>query len=279
MHANYRIQRTDHTCAISIGEIRVTAIRESFVDAPSGMLVKGGGLPVPEVPASKISINCFLVETASALVLIDTGLGGRETEVSGRLVAELGRLGKRAEDISHVFFTHLHADHFGGAIDEDGLSLFPRATFVAHSSERDFLFAGAVPSGNEAVMQQFNAAQRLQGVLPQFEWVAPGQMMPGIELVHLPGHTPGHSGFRIESQGETVLLWGDIVHAPDWQFSDTGIGVSFDVNAGLAEETRRSTMRKIAEDGQIIAGTHTDLPGFGKLEVSGAGYRFVPLAD
>ncbi|MDD1963824.1 MBL fold metallo-hydrolase [Pseudomonas putida] len=279
MRGDYQIQRTEHTCAISVGDIRITAIRESFVDAPSGMLVQGEGLPVPEVPASKISINCFLVETPDALVLIDTGLGGQEAEFSGRLIKELSKLGIKPEDISHVLFTHLHADHFGGAIDEDGVSLFPRSVFVAHPLERDFLFVGKVPSGNEAVMQQFNAAQRLNGVLPQFEWLTPSQVLPGIEMVHLPGHTPGHSGFRIESQGETVLLWGDIVHAPDWQFSDTGIGVSFDVNARLAEETRRNTMRQVAEDEQIIAGTHTDMPGFGRLKASGAGYRFVPLAD
>ncbi|RAI70885.1 hypothetical protein DOZ80_10475 [Pseudomonas fluorescens] len=279
MYRNHNIRRTENTCAISIGDIRVTAIRESFVDAPSGMLVKGGGLPVPEVPPSKISINCFLVETNDALVLIDSGLGGQETKVSGLLIKELIGLGKNPEDISHIFFTHLHADHFGGVIDENGISLFPNAVFVAHKLEHDFLFLGVTPYGNDAVQEQFNAAQRLRGVLPQFNWVSPGQMLPGIEMVHLPGHTPGHSGFQIESQGDTALLWGDIVHSPDWQFSDTGIGVSFDVNASSAEETRRSTMRRVAENGQIIAGTHTDLPGFGRLTANGAGYRFVPLTD
>lgn len=43
------------------------------------------------------------------------------------------------------------------------------------------------------------------------------EIAEGILPVWLPGHTPGHTGFRIDADDKFLLIWGDIVHYPHIQ--------------------------------------------------------------
>ncbi len=281
-HNDSPLARTG-THSIQVGDTRVTAIVDTCVEAPPDLLA---GLSNEQVAIAQddrlrgtvpfITINCFLVETKNHRILVDSGVGGAETAATGRIESELRSLGIAPHDISHVLFTHLHADHYGGVISEAGASRFPRSEFIAHRAEYEFCFGGGEPAGNASVMEQYTLAQRLRPVLPQFRWVEQGPLMGGIELVHLPGHTPGHSGFRVRSGAESVFLWGDIVHQPKEQFAHPSVGVAFDVDPILAAETRRKTMEKAARIRDLIGGTHTDFPVFGHVEADGSGFKFIP---
>lgn len=70
------------------------------------------------------SINAFLVNTGTKLVLIDSGAGTLYGVCCGHLIENLRVAGYRPEQIDYVFLTHLHADHVGGIAPggEDGLS-------------------------------------------------------------------------------------------------------------------------------------------------------------
>ncbi len=270
---------------MSIGNMRVTPILDSYMPTPDGLLTRsfnessdGDRRTVLTVPPSFITIFCFLIETGDRAMLVDSGLGGQETERSGRLISTLDQLGYRPDDISHVLFTHLHADHFGGVVTEDGEAVFRSARLWAHVDERDFTFANAPTDGEPGVMEQLQAAQKLRPILDRFEWVEEGEILPGVELIHLPGHTPGHAGIRIRSKGRSMLLWGDVVHQPGYQFSDPLVGVNFDADPERAVQTRISIMHELSSSGELVGGTHNDFPGVGHVRKTGAGFSFDALS-
>ena len=103
------------------------------------------------------------------------------------------------------------------------------------------------------------------------------EVLPGVTAVHLPGHTPGHTGWRIESAGETLLIWGDIVHLPGLQFAQPAAGMAFDIDGDLGRSTRAKALDMVASDRLLLAGMHLDFPTFGHVRRAGSGYAFEPV--
>ena len=91
----------------------------------------------------------------------------------------------------------------------------------------------------------------------------------------LPGHTPGHSGFRIENSGNLFIHMGDILHVPNLQLANPNISVVFDTDPEVALKTRKTVFDMICSDKILCSGGHIISPRFGYLERSGSGYRFV----
>ncbi len=269
-----------------IGTIRVTVLRDSLVDFPLGLMTGASTQEFEEIHqlrrggAPRITINAFLVESGRSKILIDTGVGGAARDSTGLLTHGLAGLGLAPSDITHVLFTHLHADHAGGAVTGDGESVFAHAHHLVHYAERDYWFGDELPAHGEAVHAQYLFTRTLLPMLSRFEWIQEGQVLPGIDLVHLPGHTPGHSGYRISSGGDSLFIWGDIVHQPAFQFFEPAWGVAFDSAPGEAIETRRRVLDEARASGELVAGMHTDFPAFGTVRVADRqGYEFVPVSD
>ena len=101
-------------------------------------------------------------------------------------------------------------------------------------------------------------------------------MAPGITIVPLPGHTPGHSGYMVEGGGKKLFLWGDIVHFPTFQSVRPDASLLFDVDLPLARETRKQTFERVIADGLEVGGGHLLAPGFARVERAGTAYRIVP---
>ena len=107
--------------------------------------------------------------------------------------------------------------------------------------------------------------------------VSGGEVAPGISLVPLPGHTPGHSGFHISSGSDQLLIWADITHMADIQIRKPDVTIGFDVDAAQARATRMKVLDQVASDKLVVAGTHFNMPGFLTVERDGATYAKVDL--
>jgi glyoxylase-like metal-dependent hydrolase (beta-lactamase superfamily II) len=183
----------------------------------------------------------------------------------------------KPEEIETVLVTHLHPDHVGGLV-KDGAARYPNAEIVVHADEAaHWLPDAALSRAPDAARPYFEGARK--AVAPYAKRMREhqgGEVMAGVTAVHLPGHTPGHCGFRIVSGGQSLLMWTDVVHLPAIQFKNPQAGVGFDVDGEQARATRLAIMDEVAGDRTLIAGAHLEFPALGYVARDGAGYSFVP---
>jgi len=102
-------------------------------------------------------------------------------------------------------------------------------------------------------------------------------LSPGIHAYQSAGHTPGHVGYMIESQGNRLMVVGDIVHVAAIQFEDPTVTVSFDSDSQLAEQERIKEFTSIANDKILFAAAHVPFPGLGHLQADKHGFRWIPI--
>jgi glyoxylase-like metal-dependent hydrolase (beta-lactamase superfamily II) len=228
------------------------------------------------------SINAFLVNTGDKLVLIDTGAGALYGECCGKLVTNLRASGYQPEQVDEVLLTHLHADHVGG-VATDGRMTFPNATIRVSRKDTDYWLNRA----NEAVastflLPMFKGAQSVlkpyidAGRLKPFD--GPGEVLPGFTAIATPGHTPGHTSFRVVSSGETLLAWGDIVHVSPIQFPDPRVTVTYDNDQDGAEAQREALFSEAVRGGFWIGAAHIAFPGLGHIGAKDGRFVWIPAS-
>jgi glyoxylase-like metal-dependent hydrolase (beta-lactamase superfamily II) len=155
------------------------------------------------------SINAFLINTGNHLVLIDSGAGELYGACCGHLPANLRAAGYMPEQVDEVLLTHLHADHVGG-ISVAGRPIFPNAVIRMSRKDYDYwldpaqeakapAFLHPMFEGARAVLKPYIDAGRVR----PFE--GEGEVSPGITAIATPGHTPGHTSYRVTSDGNVLL--------------------------------------------------------------------------
>jgi len=94
-------------------------------------------------------------------------------------------------------------------------------------------------------------------------------VLPGITAMLRPGHTPGHTNWLIQSGGERILIWGDIVHLAAVQLARPEARLIYDVDSDMAAATRQRVLEWAASERLVVAGAHLGFPGFGTVTRSG----------
>ena len=225
------------------------------------------------------SVNGFLINTGTKLVLVDTGAGTFFGPTVGKLLTNLAASGYRPEQVDEVYITHMHSDHIGGLI-KDGKMAFPNAVVRASQPEADYWLSKAeMAAAPAAAKDAFANAQKALG-----PYIAAGrfkpfngdvELVPGVRSVVTPGHTPGHTLYMVESGGEKLLLWGDLMHAATAQFPDPSVSLQYDIDLPAAMEQRKKVFADAAEHRYWVGGAHLPFPGIGHLRTNGSGYTYV----
>lgn len=201
-----------------------------------------------------------IVNTGAELVLFDTGLSPEA------ITGALARAGYTPEQVDTVVLTHMHGDHIGG-MATDGTPTFPNAGYVTASAEYDF-WAGAENGGFEANVRPF--AER-------FRFIEDGEdVVTGLTAMAAHGHTPGHTVYHIESNGQRVLLFADLANHPVWSLANPDWHVRFDNDAEAAAISRRRVLDMIAADRIPAIGYHMPFPAIGYVAAEGDGFRWFP---
>src|SRR5690606_33883677 len=234
-------------------------------------------IPADERNRIPLAMRCLLVETADALVLIDTGVGNKETEkfrtIYGienagsptRLEDAIRAAGRAPEDVELVVNTHLHFDHAGGNryLDAEGMVrlAFPRAKYVVQRGELEF-----ARSRNERIRASY-LPHNFEPVVEagRFELVeGERELLPGVRVVPTPGHTPHHQSVMLESDGERACFLADIVptsaHLPlPWI-------MAYDLEPLVTLETKRQLLERAKREGWLLVFEHDPVVAWGRLE-------------
>jgi glyoxylase-like metal-dependent hydrolase (beta-lactamase superfamily II) len=199
------------------------------------------------------------------------------------LVANLRSAGYTPEEVDIVLITHLHSDHIGGLTTQDGKIVFPNADIYVAKADNDFWLSPEIAAKAPKEIQEF--FQSAQGIAPPYikagKWhtfTDSDQIIDGMQIVPLHGHTPGHTGYEFSSQGKKILFWGDVMHVQRLQLPDPKVTVVFDVDPTAAAVTRDQLLRKLASEDVLIAGPHMIFPGLGRLHREGSAYYWAPVA-
>src|SRR6202140_4530462 len=231
-----------------------------------------------------VSDEGFLVNTGRKLILVDAGAGTcRGGGALGRKVGSLRSAGYTPEEVDIVWLTHLHSDHVGGLTTQDGKRVFPNAEVYVAKSESDFWLSPEIAAKAPKDAQPFFQSAQAIAVpyIKAGKWhtfSGSESIVDGMQLVPLPGHTPGHTGYEFSSKGQRILFWGDIVHAQRVQLQHPEVTVAFDLDPTAAAATRNQLLPKLAGGDVLIAGPHSSLfPPLGRLRKEGSGYTWVPV--
>ncbi|MBE9103240.1 MBL fold metallo-hydrolase [Vacuolonema iberomarrocanum] len=219
-----------------------------------------------------VYFNALYVDTGTHHVLIDTGAGTELGPGLAKLPSNLAAIQVQPQDIDTVIITHAHPDHIGGIVAPDGQLTFPNAQYYIAEAEWQFWTAPTVDLSPLLIPEAFKqgilaAAQKHLGAIAnQVTQFQPDQeIVPGIVAIAAPGHTPGQSALRIESDGDQVIVAADVffneafdLEHPDWQ---TG----FDLDPQQAAETRRRLLNQIANERTRVIAYHMPFPALGYI--------------
>ena len=271
-----------------LGDFEITALSDGTVDLKMGELLTNTTAAKIQSALAKAylkdpveaSVNAYLINTGPKLVLIDAGAGNLFGPTLGRLLANLKASGYQPEQVDEIYITHLHADHVGGLI-ANNLIAFPNAIVRVDQRDADFWLSktnmDAAPKdakpffeGAMASINPYIAAGKFKSFNGNTD------LLPGIKAVATRGHTPGHSIYVVESQGQRLVLWGDLMHAAAVQFPEPAVTIKFDTDSKAAAAQRKAQYADAAKRGHWVAASHLPFPGIGHLRTAGKGYEFMP---
>ena len=150
-----------------IGDFEVTALADGTVGLPVDKLLTNTTAAHVQAALARAylkvpletSVNGYLINTGSKLVLIDTGAANLFGPTLGNLVNNLKASGYQPEQVDEIYITHLHADHVGG-VTLNGQAVFPTAIIRADKREGDFwLSKENLEKAPEAMKGFFQGAQ------------------------------------------------------------------------------------------------------------------------
>jgi glyoxylase-like metal-dependent hydrolase (beta-lactamase superfamily II) len=265
------------------GEETLTTLSDGYFQIPLEHLIVNAPLEkVLDVQKNalrsnppQLDVNAFLVRSPHhGPVLIDTGGGSHLMPSMGKLPSALKAAGVSHDSIQTVLLTHLHGDHCGGLVDGDGNASFPKAELILHRAEAAFWLESDLDKVPDRQTFEF-VRHMVAPYASRTRLIEGDEVVPGIHAVPLPGHTPGHTGYRLGRGPNSIFIWGDIVHVPAVQSALPYAGTAMDVDPELAVRTRKEAFRQAAEAESFVAGMHMEFPGVAQLKSDGDAYRFV----
>jgi glyoxylase-like metal-dependent hydrolase (beta-lactamase superfamily II) len=237
-------------------------------------------IPPDERNRIPLALRCLLIEAPNALVLVDSGIGNKESEkfreiygvdnhgTPTRLEDGMRSVGFEPKDVDLVVCTHLHFDHVGGSVvlraDGSLAPSFPRARYVVQRGELEF--AGSPNERVRASYMSKNFAPLVEaGLMDTVDGEV--QVTEGVRLLPTPGHTPHHQSVLLEDRGESAVFLADVcptaAHLPlPWI-------MGYDLEPLRTLESKRILWERAREEDWLLVFQHDASVPWGRLDPDG----------
>lgn len=249
---------------IKIGDFNLTLLSNGLTTGSPLILINLTDKIIEEtIPEKSFSMatNAFLLQTPTKNILIDTAY-------QANLFTNLELLNIKPSEINEIFLTHTHRDHIDGLLIGMERS-FPNASIFLSWPEFEFGINNTFVSVYGERVNAFNLSA--SDVFPRGVGVVVSDEIRAFAAF---GHTPGHTVYLIESKGEKVLIWGDLVHALQVQIPYPAIAVTYDNDPFSAIKSRVEIFEYISENTILAAGMHIAYPAIGQVSLRNFKFEF-----
>jgi glyoxylase-like metal-dependent hydrolase (beta-lactamase superfamily II) len=281
-HETRRVGRFQIT-AIVDGDFPDEPITEAFPDIPAEALLAAKSA-YPGVYTDdnhwRLRIRAWVVRHPHGFVLLDTGIGGAVSPSAswapepGKITSVLDELGIALGDIDTVAISHVHDDHIGGLLTDDGSPLCPNARYVVQRADVDWQRRAAVDDTDAAAIWSLLEAIESAGLMDAID--GDHRLLAGAELRHLPGHTPGHQVLVVDDSEQRMVLAADTWNHP-MQLGNPDWPSGPDNDHAAAATSRRTLLAGLdAHPGTIVAPTHF-AEAFGEAREVNGTWTWIPL--
>ena len=222
--------------------------------------------------------TCLMIQTRGHNVLVDTGLGDLDwAPNAGKLLQNLSAEGFEPGDIDTVIISHAHGDHIGGNTNAEGRANFPNAQYYMRKEEWDFWTSEATLANPAHEWMGEFVNKRLLPIRDHLKLLEQDvQIVPGIKTLFSPGHTPGHMAVVIESNGDKLINLGDAILHP-LHLEHPGWYSEPDCEPAQTVSTRRSILRRAANDQALVFAFHFDFPCLGHVLPQQKNWKWQPI--
>lgn len=191
----------------------------------------------------------MLVRSGRHLALLDAGHPPPSPAGPSDIDRALASAGVEPSEVGAVVVSHGHLDHIGG-VARAGEPAFGQARHLVHRRELEHWTTGGHATGEAAALLRPPVERGLVDPVDGEQ-----DAIPGVRVLPVPGHTPGHMAVAITANGDSALYVGDgLAHEinvaePDWNhFSD--------LLPGPAARSRRRLVERAAREGAVVIGSH-----------------------
>lgn len=283
----------------TVGEIRVTAVFEKFVEPDVLEQV------VPDLKSAALTeivwlrphyvdqggrafgyVQAFVVEAAGRTILVDCCVGNDKnldtiiplwSRLQTNFLGTLEDAGFVPEKFDIVVCTHLHTDHIGwntSWVDDRWVPTFPNARYLFGRKEYEATVALLAPANAPQPDPQFTETLKPVVEAGLVDLVEMHHVLcDGVRLVPSPGHTVGHVSVLLESSGHAAMVTGDWLHHPA-QVARPHWCSYYDADQVQSHSTRKQMLERLVNTPTLMIGTHFPKPSGGRVVRDGDTYRF-----
>jgi len=232
--------------------------------------------PADERNRIQLAMNCLLIEGNGQRVLVDAGVGTKDdpkfrdifaVEHPESLIEDLAAIGVAPGDITTVAYTHLHFDHCGGGTmkGQDGAvrPTFPRAHYLVRRQEWEDATHPNERTRASYLSQNFVAIEKAGQLVLHDDDI---EILPGVAMRSLPGHTRGHQGVFFDLPESRALYCADLL--PTVGHLPLPFVMGFDAFPLTTLETKRSIFRDAIRQNWLLLLEHD--PDHLAIRISGA---------
>jgi glyoxylase-like metal-dependent hydrolase (beta-lactamase superfamily II) len=224
-------------------------------------------------PASLfIYVQPFLLKTANDLILLDTGLGFNNGQGEPVIYENIRKAGYEPGDVSLVLMSHLHYDHSGGMVVNQGGTVqlsFPHAEYVIQRGEWEAAYSKPSASYKTEIFDVLQRSGNIHFVENN------GNLNPEIRYELTGGHCQYHQVFIIESGGEKYFFGGDILPEPEQLIRK--FMAKYDYDGRRAMELRAEYGQRAAEEDWTCLFYHAKSKAMGKVKYEDNTFSVLPV--